>query len=195
MRREYGWGPRGQRVVGTRPCRNWKTVSIIGAIRLGEKPRLMTHRGAVSGRIYLRFVRHRLVPWLRRGDVVVMDNLNMHKMRTVKEGDRRSWRDGDLPSDVQPRAQPHRAALGRPQTRPPQARYQRGARTSSRRTATQNSRAQGEDCRLVPSFFRLRPNQLITVLAGVRRRNGVSNPGFLGPILHQQRSIRCLGRL
>lgn len=85
MRREYGWGLRGQRVVGTRPCRNWKTVSIIGAIRLGSKPRLMTHRGAVTGRIYLRFVRRRLVPWLRRGDVVVMDNLNMHKMRAVKE--------------------------------------------------------------------------------------------------------------
>ena len=85
MRREYGWGLRGRRVVGTRPCRNWKTVSIIGAIRIGERPRLMTHRGAVTGRIYLRFVRHRLVPWLRRGDVVVMDNLNMHKMRAVKE--------------------------------------------------------------------------------------------------------------
>ena len=85
MRREYGWGPRGQRVVGTRPYRNWKTVSIIGAIRLGEKPKLMTHRGSVSGPIYLRFVRHRLVPWLRRGDVVVMDNLNMHKMVAVRE--------------------------------------------------------------------------------------------------------------
>lgn len=85
MRREYGWGPKGQRVVGTRPCRNWKTVSIIGAIRLGEKPRLMTHRGSVDGRVYLRFVRKRLAPWLRRGDVVVMDNLNMHKMRAVKE--------------------------------------------------------------------------------------------------------------
>jgi transposase len=85
MRREYGWGVRGQRVVGTRPCKSWKTVSVIGAIRLGEKPRLMTHKGAVSGRVYLRFVRQRLVPWLRPGDVVVMDNLNMHKMRAVQD--------------------------------------------------------------------------------------------------------------
>ena len=85
MRREYGWGPRGERVVGTRPCRNWKTISIVGAIRLGKKPKLMTHRGSVRGSDYLRFVRCRLVPWLRPGDVVVMDNLNMHKMKVVRD--------------------------------------------------------------------------------------------------------------
>jgi len=84
MRREFAWGPRGERVVGSRPGRNWKTVSLIGAIRLGAKPKLMTHRGSVTGQVFLRFVRHRLVPWLRRGDVVVMDNLNMHKMVAVK---------------------------------------------------------------------------------------------------------------
>jgi transposase len=85
MRREYGWGPRGTRVVGTRPNRNWKTVSVIGAIRLGHKPRVMTHRGTVTGRVYLRFLRQRLVPWLRPGDVVVMDNLNIHKSKAVRD--------------------------------------------------------------------------------------------------------------
>jgi transposase len=53
--------------------------------RLGEKPRLMTHKGAVSGQVYIRFVRNRLVPWLRPGDVVVMDNLNMHKLKAVQD--------------------------------------------------------------------------------------------------------------
>jgi transposase len=74
----------GQRVRGSRPMRNWTTVSLIGAIRLGKRPKLMTHRGSVDGDVFLRFVRTRLVPWLRMGDVVVMDNLNMHKMRAVK---------------------------------------------------------------------------------------------------------------
>jgi transposase len=45
----------------------------------------MTHRGAVNGAVFLRFVRTRLVPWLRPGDVVFFDNLNMHKMRLVRE--------------------------------------------------------------------------------------------------------------
>lgn len=59
-------------------------MSLLGAIRLGEKPRLMTHRGSIDGRTFLRFVRQYLVPWLRPGDLVVMDNLNSHKMKAVR---------------------------------------------------------------------------------------------------------------
>jgi transposase len=79
MRREFAWAPRGARARGTRPNKNWKTVSILGAIRCGQKPRLMTHPGSVNGPVFRRFVRDRLVPMLRRGDLVIMDNLNMHK--------------------------------------------------------------------------------------------------------------------
>ena len=85
MRREHAWSFKGKRVVGRRPGRSWKTVSLLGAIRLGAKPRLMTHRGSIDGRVFLRFVRKYLVPWLGRGDVVVMDNLNSHKMRAVRD--------------------------------------------------------------------------------------------------------------
>jgi transposase len=85
MRREYGWSLRGERAAGTRPFRAWKTVSLIGAIRLGARPKLMTHSGPVNGRVFLRFTTERLVPWLRRGDIVVMDNLNIHKMKAVRE--------------------------------------------------------------------------------------------------------------
>jgi len=85
MRREYGWSQRGERVAGTRPFRAWKTVALIGAIRLGEKPRLMTHRGTVDGKVFRKFVRRYLVPWLRPGDVVLLDNLNIHKMRAVRD--------------------------------------------------------------------------------------------------------------
>ena len=84
MRREFARAPRGMRVVGTRPQRNWKTLSIIGAIRLGQHPRLMTHPGSVDGRTFRRFVRSQLVPWLRPGDVVVMDNLNMHRSAATR---------------------------------------------------------------------------------------------------------------
>ena len=89
MRREYGWSRRGQRLTSSRPFGRWKTLSLIGAIRLGERPRLMTHRGAVNGRVFLRFVKQRLVPSLRRGDIVVMDNLNIHKTSAVRQA--RCW--------------------------------------------------------------------------------------------------------
>jgi transposase len=84
MRRDYGRAARGLRVVAEKPGGRWETLSLIGAIRLGTKPKLMTHRGAVNGTVFLRFVRQRLAPWLRRGDIVVMDNLNMHKMAKVR---------------------------------------------------------------------------------------------------------------
>jgi transposase len=57
---------------------------VVGAIRLGRRPCLMTHNGPINGRVFLRFVKRRLVPWLRRGDVVIMDNLNIHKMLGVR---------------------------------------------------------------------------------------------------------------
>lgn len=84
MRREHSWSPRGERAVGKRAMGHWKTVSIVGAIRIGARPLLMTHRGPINGRLFLQFVRQRLVPWVRPGDVVVMDNLNSHKMVAVR---------------------------------------------------------------------------------------------------------------
>ena len=85
MRREFGWSMRGERAFGKRMGASWKTLSLIGAMRLGERPRLMTHRGAVNGRTFLRFIRERLAPTLRFGDIVVMDNLSTHKMKSVRE--------------------------------------------------------------------------------------------------------------
>jgi transposase len=84
MRRDYGRAARGLRAFGERPGGRWRTLSLIGAVRLGERPKLMTHVGSVNGAVFLRFVRQRLVPWLRPGDVVVMDNLNTHKMVKVR---------------------------------------------------------------------------------------------------------------
>lgn len=46
---------------------------------------MMTHRGSVNGAIFLKYVKRYLVPSLHRGDVVIMDNLNFHKMKVVRE--------------------------------------------------------------------------------------------------------------
>ncbi|MBX3223365.1 MAG: transposase [Labilithrix sp.] len=85
MRREYGRSLRGRRVTGTRPIRSWKTISLIGAIRLGATPKIMTSKTAVDGPKFLRFVKQRLGPWIYPGDIVIMDNLAIHKMLVVRE--------------------------------------------------------------------------------------------------------------
>lgn len=85
MRRTHAWAQLGARAHGTKPFRSWKTVSLIGAIRLGRRPLIVTNEGAVDGPIFLDFVQRRLSPWLQRGDIVVMDNLNFHKMLVVRQ--------------------------------------------------------------------------------------------------------------
>lgn len=83
MRRERGWGPAGARVIGSRPARHCKNISMLGAIALGRRPLLMTHKGGVGTEVFAHFVTKRLVRWLRPGDVVLMDNLRAHKRPEV----------------------------------------------------------------------------------------------------------------
>jgi transposase len=45
----------------------------------------MTHHGPVNGTVFLYFVKRGLRPWLRRGDVVAMDNLGAHETAAVRE--------------------------------------------------------------------------------------------------------------
>jgi transposase len=85
MRRDFARSRRGQRAFSTRPFGKWRTVSLLGAIRIGTRPKLMTYRGSVTGRVFLRFLRRRLVHWLRPGDVVLMDNLPAHKVKGVRQ--------------------------------------------------------------------------------------------------------------
>jgi transposase len=83
MRRERGWAPSGKRVVGQRPGRHCKNISMLGAIGLGRRPLLMTHKGGVGTEVFVNFVRRRLTRWLREGDIVLMDNLRAHKRPEV----------------------------------------------------------------------------------------------------------------
>lgn len=80
----YARAPRGERAHGTAP-RNWgKNVSLICAIDAeGVKPS-MSVEGAVDGRAFEAYVEHFLVPTLKRGRIVVMDNLSVHKSKRVE---------------------------------------------------------------------------------------------------------------
>jgi transposase len=57
---------------------------MIGAIRLNKRPRLQTVYGAVNGTCFVRFLRRRLRNFIGHGDVVVMDNLNVHKSKAAR---------------------------------------------------------------------------------------------------------------
>jgi transposase len=85
MAREYARAPRGQRANAAKPCHWGDNISLVGALGLGGLRTLMTLNGAVCGESFLAFVRHFLVPQLNPGDIVVMDNLSVHKAKGIRE--------------------------------------------------------------------------------------------------------------
>lgn len=85
MTRLYGRAPAGMRVVEATPESHWSVVTLIAAMRLTGMVAPMTIPAATDGEIFRAYVKHFLVAELRRGDVVVMDNLSSHKVPGVKE--------------------------------------------------------------------------------------------------------------
>jgi len=79
MTRLYGRALHGERVVDNAPCGHWCTTTIIGAIRLDGSTACMSVNGATDKIIFREYVRHVLIPTLRPGDIVILDNLSAHK--------------------------------------------------------------------------------------------------------------------
>jgi transposase len=80
-----GRAPRGVRLIGHVPLGQWKTVTFVAALRHNKMVAPMVIEGAMSGEIFLAYVQQVLVPTLRRGDTVVMDNYAAHKVIGVQE--------------------------------------------------------------------------------------------------------------
>jgi transposase len=79
MTRTHGRAPVGQRVVGSVPHGHWKTTTFVAALRSDGLVAPMVLDGAMNGDVFVAYVEQVLVPTLRSGDVVVMDNLSSHK--------------------------------------------------------------------------------------------------------------------
>lgn len=85
MKRLYGWAAKADRLVDAVPAGHWPTTTMLSALRSKEVATAMVIEGPVDGPVFLGFVEHFLVPALRPGDIVVMDNLSSHKVKGVRE--------------------------------------------------------------------------------------------------------------
>ena len=85
LARLYGRAPRGQRLAVPLPHGHWMTTTFVAALRHDEITAPCVFDGPMNGASFLTYVEHFLVPTLRQGDVVVMDNLASHKVKGVKE--------------------------------------------------------------------------------------------------------------
>lgn len=83
MTRLRGRAPVGQRLLEKVPHGHWKTTTLIAALGISGIRCSTVVDGAVNGDVFEAFVEQVLVPQLRAGDVVVMDNLSSHKLPGV----------------------------------------------------------------------------------------------------------------
>ncbi len=79
MTRLRGRSPKGERLVCHAPHGHWRTTTMISSVRLDGTTACMTIEGATNTEVFHAYVREVLVPSLRPGDIVVMDNLGAHK--------------------------------------------------------------------------------------------------------------------
>jgi hypothetical protein len=85
MTRRYGRAKCGHRLVAAMPHGHWKTTTFVGALRCDGLTAPLVIDGAINGELFLAYVEQILVPTLRPGDIVIMDNLRVHKMAGVRE--------------------------------------------------------------------------------------------------------------
>jgi len=79
LTRLRGRAPRGQRVHAHCPAGHWQTLTMISSIRLDGSTACMALEGATDTETFRAYVERVLVPTLRPGDLVIMDNLSPHK--------------------------------------------------------------------------------------------------------------------
>lgn len=83
MARLRGRCPRGQRLDAAVPWGHWKTTTFVAGLRLDGLHAPMVIDGAMDGPAFKAYVKHLLAPTLKPRDIVIMDNLQSHKVDGV----------------------------------------------------------------------------------------------------------------
>ena len=79
-----GWGLKGKRLRGFAPHGRWRTLTFVGALRCDRLTAPCVFDGPINGVCFRAYVEQILVPTLRPGDIVIMDNLGSHKSKAVR---------------------------------------------------------------------------------------------------------------
>ena len=82
--RRYGRSPRGTRLHDHTPCGHWQAHTVIAALRLDGLTAPAVFDGPIDNPTFRAYVEQVLVPTLRPGDVVVLDNLAVHKQPEIR---------------------------------------------------------------------------------------------------------------
>jgi len=80
-----GWAPRGSRLVAKVPHGRWKTMTFLAALRHDRIDAPWFIEGPIDGESFRLYVKEVLLPTLRQGDIVILDNLGSHKSKAVRQ--------------------------------------------------------------------------------------------------------------
>jgi len=80
-----GWAPRGQRLPAKVPHGKWKTLTFLAALRQDRIAAPWLLDGPINGARFRVYVEKLLIPTLKPGDIVIMDNLGSHKSKAVRQ--------------------------------------------------------------------------------------------------------------
>src|SRR5262245_37636339 len=80
-----GWAPRGSRLIAQVPHRQWKTTTFLAALRHDRIDAPWLLEGPIDGESFTIYVEKVLLPTLRPGDIVIMDNLGSHRGKIVRQ--------------------------------------------------------------------------------------------------------------
>jgi transposase len=83
MTRLYGRGPSAERVVDYTPDVRFERTSILSSVRLNGELVPFVFEGALNGELFKAYITQCLAPTLKKGDIVIMDNLTSHKVAGV----------------------------------------------------------------------------------------------------------------
>ena len=90
-----GWCGKGKRLKGYAPHGHWNTMTFIAALRFDRVTAPCVFDGPINGQYFRAYVEQILLPTLKLGDIVIMDNLGSHKAKvirnTIKAAGARLW--------------------------------------------------------------------------------------------------------
>ena len=84
MTRLRGWAPRGRKLLAKVPQGRWRTLTFLAALRYDRIDAPGVLDGPINGESFLAYTEQVLVPALKPGDIVIIDNLGSHKGKAVR---------------------------------------------------------------------------------------------------------------
>jgi len=85
MSRAYAYAPRGERAVSSEPGGNGTRLSVIGALSMAGFLGGLEVEGTVNGDVFEAFVEQILVPQLKPGKIVLLDNVSFHHRESMRD--------------------------------------------------------------------------------------------------------------